>query len=151
MTASMNNVLGDSSRGLKTPRPSVEEGIFQNPDHARPKSRGDAEMEAWSQVSKGLDGKLESLDLMSPFWFPKLPRTCHPYKFGQAEKANFLLLSFYYWASQVALVVKNLGRHKRLGSIPWSGKSPGEGHGNPLQYSCLENRHGQRILVAYSP
>ena len=28
---------------------------------------------------------------------------------------------------------------KRLGSIPGSGRSPGEGNGNPLQYSCLEN------------
>ena len=27
----------------------------------------------------------------------------------------------------------------RPGSIPWSGRSPGEGNGNPLQYSCLEN------------
>ena len=26
-----------------------------------------------------------------------------------------------------------------LGSIPGSGRSPGEGNGNPLQYSCLEN------------
>ena len=26
-----------------------------------------------------------------------------------------------------------------LGSIPWSGRSPGEGNGYPLQYSCLEN------------
>ena len=26
-----------------------------------------------------------------------------------------------------------------LGSIPVSGRSPGEGNGNPLQYSCLEN------------
>ena len=26
-----------------------------------------------------------------------------------------------------------------LGSIPGSGRSPGGGHGNPLQYSCLEN------------
>ena len=30
-------------------------------------------------------------------------------------------------------------RHKKHGSIPGSGRSPGEGHGNPLQYSCLEN------------
>ena len=28
---------------------------------------------------------------------------------------------------------------KDLGSIPWSGRSPGVGHGNPLQYYCLEN------------
>ena len=33
-----------------------------------------------------------------------------------------------------------------LGSIPGSGRSPGEGHGDPLQYSCLENSHGQRSL-----
>ena len=26
-----------------------------------------------------------------------------------------------------------------LGSIPGSGRAPGEGNGNPLQYSCLEN------------
>ena len=46
-------------------------------------------------------------------------------------------------ASQVALVVKNLpisaGDLKDAGSILGSGRSPGGGHGNPLQYSCLEN------------
>ena len=36
-------------------------------------------------------------------------------------------------------------------SIPGSGRSPGGGHDNPLQYSCLENPHGQRSLVGYSP
>ena len=38
-----------------------------------------------------------------------------------------------------------------LGSITGLGKSPGGGHGNPLQYSCLENAQGQRRLVCYSP
>ena len=52
-----------------------------------------------------------------------------------------------------------------LGSIPGLGRSPGEGNGYPLQYSCLENHmdrgvwqvtvhgesHGQRSLVGYSP
>ena len=38
-----------------------------------------------------------------------------------------------------------------LGLIPGLGKSPGGGHGNPLQYSCLENPCGQRSLVGYSP
>ena len=38
-----------------------------------------------------------------------------------------------------------------LGSIPGLGKSPGRGHGNPLQYFCLENPHGQRSLAGYSP
>ena len=38
-----------------------------------------------------------------------------------------------------------------LGSIPELGRSPGGGHGNPLQYSCLDNPHGQRSLVGCSP
>ena len=38
-----------------------------------------------------------------------------------------------------------------LGSIPELGKSPGGGHGNPLQNSCLENPHGQRSLAGHSP
>ena len=38
-----------------------------------------------------------------------------------------------------------------VGSIPGSGRSPGAGHGNPLQYSCLENPHGQRSLAVHSP
>ena len=37
------------------------------------------------------------------------------------------------------------------GLIPGLGRSPGEGCGNPLQYSCLENSHGQRSLAGYSP
>ena len=47
------------------------------------------------------------------------------------------------WASQVLLAVKNLpanaGDVRDLGSIPGSRRSDGEGKGNPLQYSCLEN------------
>ena len=38
-----------------------------------------------------------------------------------------------------------------LGLIPGLGRSPGGGYGNPLQYSCLENPHGQKGLGAYSP
>ena len=53
--------------------------------------------------------------------------------------------------SQVALVVKNLPASAGdPGSIPGFGISPGEGNGNPLQYSCLENPHGQRSLAGYS-
>ena len=37
-----------------------------------------------------------------------------------------------------------------LGLIPGLGRFPGERHGNPLQYSCLENPHGLRSLVGYS-
>ena len=49
----------------------------------------------------------------------------------------------YVYISQVVLVVKNLpanaGDIRDTGLIPGSGRSPGGGHGNPLQYSCLEN------------
>ena len=38
-----------------------------------------------------------------------------------------------------------------LASIPGLGTTPGGGHGNPLQYSSLENPHGQRSLAGYSP
>ena len=38
-----------------------------------------------------------------------------------------------------------------LSSIPGLGRSPGGGHGNSLQYSCLENPHGQRSLAGNSP
>ena len=38
-----------------------------------------------------------------------------------------------------------------LGSIPGLGGSPGEGHGNPFQYSFLKNPHGQRSLLGYTP
>ena len=38
-----------------------------------------------------------------------------------------------------------------LGSIPELGRSPGGGHGSPLQHSCLKNPHGQRSLAGYSP
>ena len=49
-------------------------------------------------------------------------------------------------ASQVAPVVKkplgNAGEIRDVGSVPGLGRTPGEGHGNPFQYSCLENPHG---------
>ena len=51
-------------------------------------------------------------------------------------------------------MVKNLPVNaedlRNPGLITGSGRSPGGGHGNPLQYSCLENPHGQRSLVGYS-
>ena len=55
---------------------------------------------------------------------------------------------WYIFTKQVALVVKNLpanaGDLKDAGWIPGWGRFPGGGHSNPLQYSCLENPHGQR-------
>ena len=45
----------------------------------------------------------------------------------------------------------NAGDERDAGSIPGLGSSPREGHGNPLQYSCLENSHGQGNLAGYCP
>ena len=57
--------------------------------------------------------------------------------------------------SQVVLVVKNPPAHagdtRDAGSVAGSGRSPGGGHSSPLQYSCLENPHGQRNLAGHSP
>ena len=54
-----------------------------------------------------------------------------------------IAFEYKFGASHVALVVKNLsvnaGDLRESGSIPGSGRSPGGGHGNPLQYSYLEN------------
>ena len=100
-----------------------------------------------------LDG--ESRDQVFPCAWPRL--TCQP----QAEDRKFLMCKavglslrspFYFkilscyvhlQTSQVALMVKN---HLPMqvdirdpGSTPGSGRSPGEGHGNPLHYACLES------------
>ena len=50
--------------------------------------------------------------------------------------------------SEVKVSACNVGD---LGLIPGLRRSPGGGHGNPLQYSGLENPHGQRSLAGYSP
>ena len=50
---------------------------------------------------------------------------------------------YLYWAYQVVLKVKNLPANARDGrassAVPGLGRSPGGGHGNPRQCSCLEN------------
>ena len=52
-------------------------------------------------------------------------------------------------------MVKNLpanaGDIRDVGLIPAFERSPGGGHGSPLQHSCLENPHIQRSLAGYSP
>ena len=58
-------------------------------------------------------------------------------------------------ASPVTQVVKESTCNARatgdMGSIPGLGRFPEGGHGNPLQYSCLENPHGQKSLMGNSP
>ena len=45
----------------------------------------------------------------------------------------------------------NAGDEGDADSIPGSGRSPGVGNSNLLQYSCLEESHGQRSLEGYRP
>ena len=67
----------------------------------------------------------------SALWWPKWE--------GNPEKRGCM----YTWPSQVALEVKNpfanAGDIRDAGLIPGLGRSPRRGHGNPLQYPCLEN------------
>ena len=56
------------------------------------------------------------------------------------------------WGFFVGSVVKNLPAYVGdMGSIPGWGRSPGEGNGNPLQYSCLENPMGRGVWWAAVP
>ena len=61
---------------------------------------------------------------------------------------NIYTVPYIRWVSQVALVVKSppasAGDIGDLGSIPGFGRSLAEGHGNSLQYSCLENPMDRR-------
>jgi len=68
--------------------------------------------------------------------------------FAEGDHRAMLTLGLGSWffpdfcllASQLALVVKNAPANAGdMDLIPESGRSPGEGNGNPLQYSCLEN------------
>ena len=65
-------------------------------------------------------------------------QTCFP-----QEKPAAFSPRYVAKPSQVILVVKNLpanaGDVRDVGLIPGSGRSPGGGNGNPLQYSCLED------------
>ena len=74
------------------------------------------------------------------------------------DSSAFITICIPRVASQVVLVVKNPHANagaEDAGSIPGSGGSPGGspggGRGHSLQYSGLENPHGQRSLVDYRP
>ena len=45
-------------------------------------------------------------------------------------------------------LLANVGDAGDAGSIPWSGRAPGAGNGNPLQYSCLENSRDKGVWWA---
>ena len=119
---------------------------------------GFSRQEYWSRLPFPFPG-----DLLDPGIEPRSPalqadslpyepqRKMQPWELFNHSEPQFLPLqngeeflpSCYNGASQVALVVKNMlanaGYIRDEDSIPGLGRSPGEGNGNPLQYSCLEN------------
>ena len=72
------------------------------------------------------------------------PATRHSQREKEKERKRNAKESFYLesptcsWASLVAQMVKNLPEMQETGFDPWVRKIPGEGNGNPLQYSCLK-------------
>ena len=59
---------------------------------------------------------------------------------GQQINISYLRLTLYFLCGDsVKNPPANSGYLRDVGSIPGSGRSPGGGHGNPLQFSCLEN------------
>ena len=70
-----------------------------------------------------------------------------------ANKISFSqIIRSNQWAALVAQMGKNppATRKSWVWSLGWEDPTGG-GHGNPLQYSCLENPHGERSLAGYSP
>ena len=67
-------------------------------------------------------------------------------------RRKFTTSSKFEWASLVAQLIKNLPATQEtlVQFLGWE-DSPGGGHGNPLQHSCLEKPHGQKSLAGYSP
>ena len=118
---SWQNFINLCPASFCTPRPNlpVTPGVFLAFYICIPVHYNEKEIFFWVLVLEGLIG---------------LQRT---------DQLQLLQLKKAQGASQVALVIKNLpanaGDKRDTGSIPALGRSPGEGNGNPLQYSCLEN------------
>ena len=87
-----------------------------------------------------------------PFPIPWTTRWCHGHEWPNHAVHQYL----YYPVLSLGFCGGSGGKEPTcnvgdLGSTPGLWRSPGEGHGNPLQYSCLENPPGQSSLVGYSP
>ena len=92
-----------------------------------------------------MEGKKKALTDLGPFWIASLIYLNSDEK---VKHTHILEMCFCKGGSDSKESACNAGD---LGLIPGSGRLPGEGHGNPLWYSCMENPHGQRSLVGYSP
>ena len=73
---------------------------------------------------------------------------CQPKRLRKQFRDIYMVILGFPGGSDGGETASNAGDQD---SIPRFGRSPGGGHGNPLQYSCLENPHGQRSLVGCRP
>ena len=72
--------------------------------------------------------------------FPFFRGSSQPRERTQVLHTQIVQSSVWKWTSLMAQTARASADNERdLGSIPGSGRSPGEGNGNPLQYYCLEN------------
>ena len=83
-------------------------------------------------------------------------------KFISDWVAYFIKINFTFFFFNSVWLLDNSGlpwwlirkesacQHRRFSLIPGSGRSPGEGNGTLLQYSCVGNCHGHRSLAGYS-
>ena len=110
-------------------------------------------LHVWDSVTPGL-----MVLPFLPLTFLKTGPLRIPDDQGNGRRQKKIILKIYHTlrlsrASQVELVVKNppanAGDIRDVGLT--LGRSSGRGHGNPLQYSFLENPFGQRSLAGYSP
>jgi len=121
--------------------PSIHPSSIHEPSNEVPKKEKEKTQSALIPLSPSLYLACGTRDEESQF--------CRKHKyFAQKGFGAFHFME----DSLVAQTVMNLPAiQEDLGSIPGSGRSPGGEHGNALQYSCLENPHGQRSLAGYSP
>ena len=112
---------------------------FPSPMHESEKWKWSHSVISDSQRRHGL----QPTRLLRPWDFPGKSTGvgCH-YLLQKLSAREYEIAMINVWTSQVELVIKNLpanaGNIRNASSIPGLGRSFGEGHGNPLQYSCLE-------------
>ena len=121
---------------MKPDNTTLNKSSYQPTGHLLSKAQASLLMIKLKKKDKIENSKMKETLKISLFWILPFPRA----DWGCTRKWKGLGPRV---AAQVALEVKNLpanaGDIRDPGSIPGSGRSPGGGHGNPLQYCCLKN------------